>query len=96
LLGKFGVTLFSPCDSVDEISSRSGLECLDSNADIMIIGGSNKITLFDGEKEKVLYITQSDLNNAKITASLIAGIADDIREAGDELLDAIELMKPKR
>jgi len=82
--------------SVDGISSRSTLECIDSNSDIMIIGGKDKITIFDGKKEEILYSDNSDLNKAKIVASSIASIADDIRDTGDELLDTIQLMKPKK
>jgi len=81
---------------VNDISSRSALETIDSNEDTMIIGGFDKVTLFNGETEEVLYMDNSGVNEAQVVASALINVAADLNEAGDELVEIIESIELKK
>jgi hypothetical protein len=76
-------------EPVKEIFGGYGCERIDANEDVMIVGCSYRVTLFDGQDETTLYEKDKYHESATIAAA-VANLGSDVVESLGELTKAIE------
>jgi hypothetical protein len=76
-------------EPVSEIFGGYGCERIDANDEVMIVGCSYRVTLFDGEKEMTLY-EKGNYHESATIAAAVANLGTEVAESLGELTKAIE------